>query len=222
MGISDKLNEITAATENIQYNDPEQSAAAKKSSLYNSYLAARETAEKAPTAVLDAERAYFTYAEGPDGYDKLVKTRDSEETAQLKARVSDAHDVDSDRVDDALQTYATTVAYAQNLDGVLLAQLNQVIEMADDVKAGTDSQNTNNRKSSFLNAERSTVYAWDSRLTVAVWVLAAVYAKNHFPPSPIAVVVFGLLVASPWLLGLVGWLVGRRIPPFNAYTTFST
>jgi hypothetical protein len=216
--VETQLDEISSATENI--SDPDK----RNEALYDTYLAAKETAKNAPAAVTAAEAAYFTAIEGSDGYATRLHTQLQTEAVQVKTRLVAARVTDTARITAALETYKTTAHYAANIDGVVLAQLNDVIAMADAVDAGKDAQVTNDRKSTFLNTERSTVATWDSYLTIALWVLSAVYAKSNLLPelkNPLPWVMFALIATSPWLLGIVGWVVGRRIPPFNAYTTFS-
>jgi len=216
--MEDKLDEISSATENI--SDPTR----RNASLYTTYLAAKENAKNAPAAMAAAEAAYYTAVEGSDGYATRLRAQQQTEAAQVKTRLVAARAADNALVTTALDTYKTTAHYAANLDGVVLAQLNDVIALADAVDAGKDAQVTNDRKSTFLNTERSTVATWDSYLTIALWVLSAVYAKSHVLPqlkNPVPWAMFALIATSPWLLGIVGWVVGRRIPPFNAYTTFS-
>jgi len=217
----DYLDEITKATENIQNTTPAQAADARRTSLYNKYVAAKENVLTAPAAERDAEKDYYTAVEGSDGYAKRMSTRAAKEAAQLKARLTKAHAEDNARITDALRAYSTSAKYAANIETVVLAQLNDVIATADAVKTTTSTQLTNDRKTTFLSVERATVGYWDAHLTVAIWVLAAVYAKS-MSYTPFSFALLTLLVASPWLMGFVAWALGRRLPPFNIYTTFST
>jgi len=216
---------ISQATENIQTVTPEEAKRAETAALYSRYLAAQDNVKTAPAAERDAEKAYYTAAEGSDGYARRKATRDAAEAIELKKRIVAAGEKDKLRVEDALTTYAISARYADNLDSVVLVQLNEVIGMADTLQAVQSADTTNQRKTAFLVAERSTVAQWDSHMTIAVWVLALVYAKAHVLPelgNPMRWTVFGLIAASPWLIGIVGWVLDRRIPPFNAYTTFSS
>ena len=216
---------ISKAAENIQYETPEEANKKRINELYTKYLAAQAAVRTGPENERDAEKAYYTAKEGSDGYARRMATQAAAEAKQLKERLTAAHEKDIAQVTDALESYETTARYAANLDGVVLTQLNEVIAMAQAVQASASAQATNNRKSVFLDVERSTVAAWDSRLTVGLWVLALVYAKAKVWPQLGALTGWtslGLIVASPWLLGVVGWVVDRRIPPFNAYTTFSS
>ena len=222
---SDNIAAISRAAENIQYTTPEEAKKAETTALYNRYLAARETTKTAPAAELDAEKAFYTATEGSDGYAKRKAARDTAEAAEIKKRILAASGKDRARVEDALTNYATSARYAANLDSVVLVQLNEVIGMADTLQAVESADTTAQRKTAFLVAERSTVAQWDSHMTIGLWVLALVYAKAHVLPelsNPVRWASFGLIVASPWLLGIVGWIIDRRIPPFNAYTTFSS
>jgi len=222
--MDDNLAAISAATETIETTTPEEASKKERASLFNKYLAAQENTLTAPAAERDAERLYYTAAEGSDGYAKRVDARNATEAAQLRARLTKARAADVARLNDAMNDYATTAQYAKNLDGVVLGQLEDVIAMADTLDARTTAQTTNNRKSAFLDIERMSVARWDARLTMAIWVLAAVYAKAFVlpqPTNPLPWAVVAALIASPWLLGLVAWVVSRRIPPFNIYTTFS-
>jgi hypothetical protein len=219
------LAAISKATENITYTTPEEANKKRLAELQSKYLTAKQTVLTAPAAERDAEKAYYTAAEGSDGYAKRAASRAATEAAALKLRLVQAHGKDLAHLGDALGSYATTARYAANLEGVVLKQLTEVIEMSDALQAGESAQLTNHRKTAFLSAERSTVASWDSHLTVGLWVLALVYAKARVLPqlgNPVGWAVLGLITASPWLLGGVGWVVDRRIPPFNAYTTFSS
>jgi hypothetical protein len=221
----DNIAAISRAAENIQAMTPEEAKNAETAALYTRYLAAKETVKTAPASERDAEKAYYTATEGSDGYARRKATRDAAEAAEIKKRIVAASAKDQARVEDALGNYETSARYAANLDSVVLVQLTEVIEMADALQALETADTTNQRKTAFLVAERSTVASWDSHLTIGLWVLALVYAKAHVWPelgNPMRWTTFGLIVASPWLLGIVGWVVDRRIPPFNAYTTFST
>ena len=158
-------------------------------------------------------------------YNRYLAARETTKTAPAAELDAEKAFYTATEGSDALTNYATSARYAANLDSVVLVQLNEVIGMADTLQAVESADTTAQRKTAFLVAERSTVAQWDSHMTIGLWVLALVYAKAHVLPelsNPVRWASFGLIVASPWLLGIVGWIIDRRIPPFNAYTTFSS
>ena len=216
-------DQLANAAANTLARTPDQASAATLNTLNNAYLAAKEKEAAAPGVVRDAEKAYYTALEGSDGYATRLSDRNASQGAQLQTQLTAAHASDIAQVDAAIATYASTASYATNVESVVLGQLNEIIAMSDAVRSGADSQNTNNRKSAFLDMQRSTVTKWDTHLTIGIWVLALLYAKRNVDQlsNPIPWVVFATLVASPWIFSMLGWLVGRSIPPFNVYTTFS-
>ena len=191
--------------------------------LYNTYLAAKENVISAPDAVIKAEKAYYVATEGDDGYDKLIRNRNTTQARQLQTQLITAHEADVAQIDASIATYASTASYASNVGGVVLTQLNEIISMSEAVQNTKDITTTNNRKSVFLDMQRTSITKWDAHVTIGVWVLALIYAKQNTyqMEKPLPWVIFISIMASPWILSMLGWVIGRSIPPFNIYTTFS-
>ena len=222
---------ITADAEAMQQITPEEAARKRKAELYSAWVQAKATEQTAPFATADAEKAYYTETEGSDGYAALVTTRNAATAQNLKKSITQAHADDVAAIDATLEDYTTTAAYAENIESTVTAQLEEVILMADGIQQRQDTRTTNNRKSAFLDIQRSTLLSTHMYLTVLIWIVAYLYAKHYVLPNPSAqtVAIFGGLVASPWVLGylaprlfaFVARLFGYRVYPFNVYTTLS-
>lgn len=221
MSFNENLSKIANATANTQAQTPELANAAHVSSLYDAYITAQDAETNAPAAVTAAEKAYYVAKDGSDGYSKRISDRTTLQAQQLKEKLTSAHAIDVELMDAQLSSYTTTATYANKVESIVLSKLNEVISMADAIKTGTDIQVTNDRKSTFLDIERTAVASWDSYLTIAIWVLALTYAKiNYQSINMTSIAVFTTIVISPWMFGLVGWIFNRNIAPFNVYTTF--
>ena len=159
-----------------------------------------------------------------DTVSQAMSARHAETARRYQREATEQRDEDVSRIDAGLSAYATATNYAKNIESVVLQQLEEIIVIADQIDARNNSRRINNRKSMFLDIQRSSLYQWDARLTGTIWILALAYARESgafVSINPVAWLIVSGLVVSPWVIGWVSWLVGKKVPRFNVYTTFT-
>jgi len=218
---AEKIADMAAKMQNIT---PQEAESARLIRLENEYLLAKEAEDHAPAATAKAEEEYLTAKDGKDGYSQAMSARHAETARRYQREATEQRDEDVSRIDAGLSAYATATNYAKNIESVVLQQLEEIIVIADQIDARNNSRRINNRKSMFLDIQRSSLYQWDARLTGTIWILALAYARESgafVSINPVAWLIVSGLVVSPWVIGWVSWLVGKKVPRFNVYTTFT-
>ena len=113
------------------------------------------------------------------------------------------YEADSAKIQAAIDVYATTVQYAQDLQASILSNYNSLIGEADKIEQSNSDSTMNRQKTNFVLSQRSTFILVDALLTTLLFTLGIVFAYAYVWPNPYSFARWASLFAiilSPYII----------------------
>lgn len=212
MDVQAKLDSIQEQKQAVLSITPSQHKSETLSKLYSDVLDAKTKEQNAPYRVIEAEKKYYKFRDGSDGYAEHVKAIYAKESRTVREKMLDNFNKIMEEVDQSLVYYDSERTYLKNMDTVkntLLEKNKALVEHIQD-----PSIPTNSRKTYYLQLEQSTIDTWIIFCNCFILISVALLARHQTPPLSIIL----LLLSSVFILPvLIRWF--KKFPyGVNVYT----
>jgi hypothetical protein len=192
---------------------------------YRDYLVAKNTVENAPTVMANAEDAYLRKRYGAS-YDVKRKQAYVKQATEIAKPYSREHNLRVEKANKAFTMYKTVAKFASQSVNDYAQSVALHIAAMREANSSVEFQTTTQRKTFYLNQERSTIESWDTALTLLIVSVALIFGyqfifvQRLFKNLWIWFILLLLFLASFLLPFVVNWIV--HIPPaVNVYSSWA-
>jgi hypothetical protein len=223
MSLADQLAQLAAANP----MGPAEVKSKKATDLYTAYLKAKDTAAYAPEELRDAERAYYSYVQGEDGYAAKKSTQNSAEFKKIQKELERQYEEDMRRLNGSVDSYDATRTYAVNLSAVSMRYFNDLAKALEERSVMDSAEQTGYRKTYYLDQEMVQLKMANIAFNLLLISLAIVFWKKHAYDkgtyyNPVAWIGGVLILFSSLIVASIVYKIMKIKPPKNVYLDKST
>lgn len=221
MDLQEKLNSIVTRNEMSVSMGPYQEKLLKQQELYKDLLRAKEDEKYAPNEVSKAEKEYYTYRDGEDGYKRFERKKYDKEGQEQQAKLLDKFTNHNDELSGTLATTETQQYYLKNVNVIQTTLLDKVNKELKKKQKDIIESDTNYRKSYYLEQEQQNIDAWITFCNYVLIVLLCIYIYHNYETNS-KMMFFGIAVIFTTLTLLKPMIhLFQSIPKdFNVYTNW--
>ena len=155
-----KINSIAQQNQNELSKTFAERRAEKLKELNNKLLQARSKYQDAPLQIEGAEKEYYTFKDGPIGYEKRKLEKYKVEAETLKKEMLAEHQENIKKIFKSLSFYNSQRTYSTNINTVKLTLLKDIMKKLKEMKKEYSEKTTNNRKTYYVLQEQESVTFW--------------------------------------------------------------
>jgi hypothetical protein len=218
-----KLSQIVKNHQRTINKTPSEIKEDKLKDLYDKLLAARDKYSSAPLSLEKAEKDYYNFKDGPNGYATQQVTKYTEEAKDLKQKKIEEHDKNINSVLESLAYYNSQRIYTTNVNIIKLTLLKEIIDKLKSIQNESANKSTNNRKTFYLLQEQEYLKLWIQFLNYCMIAFAIVYAIFCFKENKVSLFTFIFITVLLLIVFFLEWGIQliRSIPlSYNVYTAW--
>jgi hypothetical protein len=155
-----KLNSIVEQRESEMNKLPSERRAEKLKELNSKLLQARSKYQDAPLEIESAEKEYYTFKDGPIGYEKRQLQKYKVEAENIRKEMLAKHQENISDTFQSLSFYNSQRTYSSNINTVKLTLLKNIMNQLKEIKREYADKSTNNRKTYYVLQEQESVTFW--------------------------------------------------------------
>lgn len=224
-----KLNDIIQLTRDHIMCDSNCQKDRKAQELRNKFYNAEQNLCKAPEEVIDAEKNFYVYTKGEQGYEDILLKRFGEEAGNMKNKSIESHKQSVKLLDLLINDYETDTTNLGRINELLKIRLKENEKLKKIIDGKTGTAQTNDRKVVYESREKEwleTVRKSLIYLLILIVVLYLIFGnffkKQHYKSIKIWIIiaafiiyVLGINIMSRitfWITGKINYFYNNKAP----------